>query len=138
MASTTNDKTKSAETKPDATKSKLGLSFPTSEELARKKREDNAEKSEEARTFTYIGAGEDSPRSINFMGKQQFTRGKSVNISDPELIGKLIGNPTFVEGEADQDLLDMIDEEAKLDADKQRKDDARTQAAFAKKYRTEG
>lgn len=91
----------------------------------------------EARTFTYIGGGADSPRSINFMGKQKFVRGKSVEVKDPEVIAKLEGNPTFIEGEADDDLLDQIDEDGKTEEEKQQRRDLIKNQEYVKKHKTE-
>lgn len=111
--------------------------FPSAEENARKKREEQND-GKDARTFTYIGAGEDSPRVINFMGQQKFVRGEPTKVSDPKIIEKLLEHPTFVEGKADQETLHRIDEEAKAEADLQRANDKRVNAAYTKKHRTEG
>ncbi len=83
--------------------------------------------------YTYIGKGEDSPRVINFMGKQKFIRGQATEVTDPEVLRKVKDNPTFVEGEADQETLHEIDEQARLEAEEQRLKDARTNAAAQRK-----
>jgi len=87
---------------------------------------------EEASVFTYVGAGEDSPRKINFMGKQTFVRGEATEVFDQNLIDKLIGNPTFVEGEADADTIAQIEEDAKEEADLKRLENIRIQKEFKK------
>lgn len=87
--------------------------------------------------FTYIGHGEGSPSVINFMGKQKFIRGKATEVSDPELLAKLPGIKTFVEGEVDAEVLHQIDTEAKEAADAQRIQDAETNARYNKKHRGE-
>lgn len=91
----------------------------------------------EARTFTYVGGGDNSPHVINFMGKQKFVRGKATEVTDPEVITKLIGCSTFVEGEVDQETLHKIDMEGKEKYDTQRAADAEFNAKFSKKHRVE-
>ncbi len=47
--------------------------------------------------YRYIGAGDDPPRSIVFMGRVPFTRdGAPVEVDDPAIAAKLAGNPSFV------------------------------------------
>lgn len=90
---------------------------------------------EGTRTFTYIGHGEDPPRKINFMGKQQFVRGVPTEVSDMEVLAKLEGHRCFVEGEVDQEMLHDQDEAAIKAADRQRAEDRRTHDAFKKQQR---
>ena len=87
--------------------------------------------------YTYVGGGEDSPRVINFMGRQKFVRGEATEVTDQELLKKIVGNPTFVEGEVALEELHEYDEEAKKEAEAQRKKDARTNAAYMKKHNKE-
>ena len=94
-------------------------------------------KNENVRQFTYIGAGEGSPQVINFMGKQKFIRGKLTEVTDPEILSKLPGVSTFVEGESDPEKIHQIDADAKEAADLVRKSDALLNAKFSKKFRTE-
>jgi len=92
-------------------------------------------KSKGAATFTYVGAGADSPRLINFMGRQEFVRGEETEVTDPEVLAKLYGNPTFVQGAADQRTLHRIDEEGARAEKAQRQEDRRTQSAFDRTQR---
>lgn len=87
--------------------------------------------------FTYIGAGEDPPRKINFMGIQEFVRGKAVEVSDKLVLSKLKAHPCFVEGEVEMEKLHTQDEEAVSKADQRRKEDMKVNAAFHKKFKTE-
>lgn len=97
-----------------------------------------SKKEQEGVGYTYIGGGEDSPRVINFMGKQKFVRGVLTPVTDPEVLAKLEGGvKTFVKGEADQETLHRIDEEAKEKADLQRAEDKATDARFKKKHHGE-
>lgn len=89
------------------------------------------------RVFTYVGGGEDSPRVITFMGVQKFVRGKAVTVTDPRLLAKLEGHPTFVEGEIDEEELHNYDEEEKAKADAQRKADEAVDAKFKKRHHGE-
>lgn len=95
-------------------------------------------KVEKGVTITYVGAGEDSPRVINFMGIHKFVRGKAQQISDEFLLSKIRGNPTFVEGTVDEELLHEIDEEASADAKAQKASDAKVNTAYNKKYKQGG
>lgn len=88
--------------------------------------------------FTYVGGGEDSPNVIEFMGgKQRFVRGKATEVTDPEVLRKVLGNPTFIEGEVDEEDLHEYDQTAKQEADTQRLKDKALNAAYIKKHRTE-
>lgn len=90
-----------------------------------------------ARVFTYIGGGEDSPRVIEFMGRQKFVRGKATEVSDPIVLAKIANNPTFIEGEVDEESIHEIDEEARDKAEAQRKIDMKVNKAFQKKHNKE-
>lgn len=87
--------------------------------------------------FTYIGAGEGSPQVINLMGKQKFVRGKLTEVTDPDILAKLPGMATFVQGPVDMEILHQIDSEAKEVADAQRAEDQQTNAKYNKKHRGE-
>lgn len=89
------------------------------------------------RVFTYIGQGEDPPRKINFMGVQEFVRGKAVEITDPAVLRKVKSNPAFKEGEVDMEALHAQDEEAAKKADRRRAVEKKIQAAYFKKHGTE-
>lgn len=91
----------------------------------------------EGKVYTYIGGGADSPRIINFMGRQKFVRGQATKVTEPALLEKLKGHPTFVEGEADEETLFKIDEEGKAEEDAQRAQDKITNATYTKKFRGE-
>lgn len=107
-------------------------------------KEQSAEKPMEApaprtkgRVFTYVGGGEDSPRVINFMGMQKFVRGQATEVVDPVVLAKIAKNPTFIEGEVEQEELHTYDEEARKEADEQRRKDKETNLAWKKKYNKE-
>lgn len=91
-----------------------------------------ADKEQQAVGYTYVGGGEDSPRIINFMGKQRFVRGELTPVTDPEVLAKIEGASTFVKGEATQEQLHRIDEEAKEEADRQRAESAAIDKRFKK------
>lgn len=84
--------------------------------------------------FTYVGKGETSPQRINFMGKQEFIRGRPVTVTDPKLIAKLKGNPTFIIGKANPELLQEIEDEGMAVAEANRKADKAMDAQFKKKH----
>lgn len=86
------------------------------------------------RMFTYVGAGDSSSYVINLMGKQTFRRGELTEVTDPELLAKLPGIPTFVEGEADAETLHKIDQEGKEAVERQRALDLIINAKFTKKH----
>lgn len=88
-------------------------------------------------TFTYIGVGEEPPRKINFMGVQEFVRGKETPVTDPVVLAKLKGHPCFVKGAFSMEELHARDEAAAVKAGKQRKEDAVLNEAIKKKHRTE-
>lgn len=87
--------------------------------------------------YTYVGSGADSPRKINFMGKQEFVRGEAVTVTDPAVLAKLVNNPCFAAGEVKQQDIIAIDD-AGAEKEKQTKaKDAKVQSAFGKKYNKE-
>lgn len=86
------------------------------------------------RAFTYVGGGYNSPQIINFMGRQEFVRGKLTEVTDPYLLAKLPGVTTFVEGTADAELIHKIDQEGNSHYNKQRKEDAIVNARYSKKH----
>ena len=90
-----------------------------------------------ARAFTYIGQGEGSPHVINFMGKQKFVRGQLTEVTDGELLAKLPGVATFIEGPVEVESLHNMDADAKEKADKKRSEDVIINANFSKKFRQE-
>lgn len=59
--------------------------------------------------FTYVGAGADSPQVINFMSKQRFVRGQATEVTDPEVLRKVVNNPTFVAGSVDAEKVHESD-----------------------------
>lgn len=87
--------------------------------------------------FTYVGKGEESPNRINFMGKQEFVRGRPTEVTDPDVLRKIRGNPTFVEGEADAELLQQIEDEGAEHSNSNRKADKIMDAVFKKNHKTE-
>lgn len=88
----------------------------------------------DGRTFTYIGGGDSSPYIINLMGKQVFRRGEETEVTDPDLLAKLPGMATFVEGKADTETLHKIDQEGKEAVELRRAQDLLINAKFAKKH----
>ncbi len=48
--------------------------------------------------YTYIGGGESAPAITNFMDKQVFRLGELTKVTDPEVLAKIKGNPTFRKG----------------------------------------
>lgn len=97
----------------------------------------NLDDNQEGSFYTYVGAGEDSPRVINLMGKQKFVRGELTEVTDPEILAKIDGITTFVKDEVDQEDLHEIDEEGKAKADAQRAEDAAIDKLFKKKHQGE-
>lgn len=88
----------------------------------------------EGDVFTYVGGGEDSPRKINFMGRQEFIRGRATQVTDPIVLAKVKVNQCFTEGEVDPEDLHDYDEEERAKAAAQRKEDAEVDAAFKKRH----
>ena len=91
-------------------------------------------KEQKGRHFTYTGAGADSPYVITLMGKQKFVRGELTLVTDPELLMKLPGITTFVEGKVDQETLHQIDQEGKADFERRRAEDQIINAKYTKKH----
>lgn len=87
--------------------------------------------------FTYVGAGDTPPHRIEFMGLQRFVRGQPTEVINPVVLRGIIGNPSFVEGEVDQDTLFNADEVESKKAEEQRKADKRLNDAFTKKHKSE-
>lgn len=85
-------------------------------------------------TFTYVGAGEESPSRINFMQRQEFVRGRETVVTDKELIRKITGNPTFVKGKATPEQLQAIEDEGNAISNANRKADKRMNAQFHKQH----
>jgi hypothetical protein len=84
--------------------------------------------------FTYVGGGEDSPRVIVFMGIQKFVRGVATEVTNPQVMQKIVNNPSFVEGEVGEEDIHSYDEDARKEAQEQREKDKIKNAAFMKKY----
>lgn len=84
--------------------------------------------------YTYVGKGETSPQRINFMGRQEFVRGRPVEVTDPLVLRKIQGVPTFVKGKVDPELLQDIEDEGIAVAEKNRKMDAQMDANFKKQH----
>ena len=82
----------------------------------------------ESFTYTYVGSGEEPCSQVNFMGMQIFTRGVSVQVSDPFILAKIRTNRSFVAGEADPEEMQRNVALAKARADRQRERDAEMQA----------
>lgn len=87
----------------------------------------------EPEIYTYVGKGADSPRVIDFMGMQRFVRGEATEVTNPVVLAKLKGHPTFVEGEVGQEQLHNIDEEGAASEKQQRAKDAAIEAEFRRK-----
>ena len=97
--------------------------------------EDEAEDSPiEPNIYTYVGKGESSPQRIKFMGLQEFVRGRPTKVTNPIVLAKIQGNPTFVAGNASQELLQDIEDEGMALAEKNRKVDAQMDANFKRKH----
>lgn len=91
----------------------------------------------DGRFFTYIGGGDSSPYVITLMGKQKFVRGELTEVTDPDILAKIGGMSTFVEGEADAATLHKIDQEGKEAYEAQVAQDRATNARYNKKHRGE-
>ena len=98
---------------------------------------EDGDAAEDGDVYTYVGAGADSPRVINLMGRQKFVRGQAVKVTDPVLLAKLPGIGTFVKGKADEETLHRIDEEGKAGEEDQKAKDKETNAAYHKKFKGE-
>lgn len=87
--------------------------------------------------YTYIGRGATPPRRINFMGKQQFTRFKAVEVTDPDVLKKLENHACFYQGELTEEQreeLDIADEEAAEAEEANIAEAAAVTEAFFKKH----
>lgn len=89
---------------------------------------------EDGEVFTYVGRGETPPVKTNFMGRQTFVRGRATVVTDPVVLAKIKINPCFVAGEVDMEELHEADEQARKEADAQRAEDKRIDAAYKKKH----
>lgn len=87
-----------------------------------------------ANIYTYVGKGESSPKRINFMGRQEFIIGRPAEVTDPNVLAKIKGNPTFIQGEADPELLQDIEDEGTAIADKNRSIDAQMDDNFKRQH----
>jgi len=79
--------------------------------------------------YTYVGAGDEPPHMVNFMGRQKFVRGQAVEVADPEVLAKIDKNRCFVRGEVDPEQMFASDKIEKKKADEQRKMDFATNIA---------
>ena len=86
--------------------------------------------------FTYVGAGEQSPRKIDFMGQKEFIRGRPVVVTEKHLIKKIKGNPSFRPGKVSEEEIQVMEDEAAEHADAVRKADKIINRAFKKKHMT--
>jgi hypothetical protein len=82
------------------------------EEKPKKKAAKKAPAKAKGDVYTYIGGGADSPRKINFMGRQVFVRGKATEVKDPEVLKKVKNNPSFTQDKVDEEFLHDMDEKA--------------------------
>lgn len=107
-------------------------------EVKPKKAKAKADKKEKVpeggEVFTYVGRGETPPVKTNFMGRQTFVRGRATVVTDPVVLAKIKINPCFVAGEVDIEELHEADEQARKEADAQRAEDKRIDAAYKKKH----
>lgn len=85
--------------------------------------------------YTYIGAGDEPPHMIDFMGLQKFIRGELTEVTNPLVLSKISGNKCFVKGAYDKEKLFANDKEAKKEADLQREEDTKTQIYFERQNR---
>lgn len=85
--------------------------------------EDTTDDNAEGQVVTYVGKGESSPPRINFMGQQEFIKGRPTKVSNGLLFSKIQYNPTFVMGEAEPELLQQIEDEGLAVAEANRKAD---------------
>lgn len=84
--------------------------------------------------YTYVGKGESSPQRINFIGRQEFVRGRAVEVTDELVLAKIENNPTFIKGEADAELIQAIDDEGHAVAEANRKIDNQMDENFKKQH----
>lgn len=86
--------------------------------------------------FTYVGAGDEPPHMINFMGRQVFVRGKPTEVTDLELLLKVRGHKCFVEGDADVEKMHENDVKEAERANQTRLHDQQMQAAAERQNRS--
>lgn len=131
--------TKAPAAKPVAAKPAAAPKAPETKAPADETVTDKAEpkKTGKGKSYTYIGGGDGSPYVITLMGKQKFVRGELTEVTDPEILAKIDGIPTFVEGKADAATLHQIDQEGKEAMEAQRAQDLITNARYTKKHRGE-
>lgn len=101
-----------------------------------KLQEEKIPKKEKGRVFTYIGGGEDAPRVTKFMGIQEFILGRPTEVTNEQVLRKIVGNPTFVEGEMSVEEIHKLEEKAREDAEAQRAEDRRIDAAYRRQHKT--
>jgi hypothetical protein len=77
--------------------------------------------------WTYIGAGDEPPHMINFMGMQKFVRGQATSVSNPLVIEKIKSHRCFVKGSVDPEVLFTNDEKAKKEVELKREEDVKIQ-----------
>lgn len=96
--------------------------------------EDEPKKKGKGEVYTYVGKGESSPQRINFLGRQEFVRGRPVEVTDPIVLQKIQGVHTFVKGKADAELLQEIEDEGMALAEKNRSVDKQMDENFKKQH----
>lgn len=89
--------------------------------------EDSVVKLVSSNVYTYIGAGDEPPHMINYMGIQKFVRGQAIEVS-PNVAEKIRNHRCFVKGEVDQESMFKNDELEKAKVSLQRKEDELTDA----------
>lgn len=77
--------------------------------------------------WTYIGAGDEPPHMICFMGKQNFVRGQLTQVADKEVLAKLENNHCFIKGEYNMDDAFKADKAAAKVVQLKREEDVKTQ-----------
>lgn len=85
-------------------------------------------------TYTYVGAGADSPRVINFMGRVKFVRGQPTEVTDPIVLAKIENNQCFVKGTVSDEELYEMDKAGKEHADNILKRDRQMDNVYRKKH----
>jgi hypothetical protein len=88
--------------------------------------------------YTYVGAGDTPPHMIKFMGIQVFTRGQLTKVTNPRVLAKIDGNPSFVKGAVTQEFLYENDEKAAAEAKRQRESDQELQILIERENRKAG
>ena len=72
------------------------------------------EASQEGAIYTYIGSGDVSPATINYMGLQNFALGHPVKVTNPAVLAKIKNNKCFAQGEVSMDEIISNQEDAKM------------------------